>query len=198
MKRTYTQRVRAESTARTRDRILDAVAGLSLEWLTVEIGLADVAERAGVSVQTVLRHFDTKDALFDAAWARMADQVLADRATPSGDVRAAVTAVVNSYERTGDWSVRLQAQEHSVDLARRTVAIGRSFHRAWVEQAFAPQLAGSAHRTELLDLLIISTDVLIWKILRRDGGLSRTATIERMCRLAEAVLDAPPPYAPRN
>lgn len=59
--RGYTMRARAESTARTRARILDAVIALSEERLALEIVLADVAERAGVSVQTVLRHFGSKE-----------------------------------------------------------------------------------------------------------------------------------------
>ncbi|HWG27241.1 helix-turn-helix domain-containing protein, partial [Actinospica sp.] len=68
MTRSYTMRARAESTAETRQRILDAVNQLSYEQLSVQIALTDVAERARVSVQTVLRHFGTKDALFEAAW----------------------------------------------------------------------------------------------------------------------------------
>jgi AcrR family transcriptional regulator len=190
MTRSYTMRARAESTAETRQRILDAVNQLSYEQLSVQIALTDVAERAGVSVQTVLRHFGTKDALFEAAWDLEVVRVRGERTAPVGDVGAAVAVIVGSYERTGDWAVRLQAVEHTEDLARRVVTIGRKFHRAWVEEVFASQLDGRADRAELVELLIVATDVLTWKILRRDARLSRRATCGRMQRLVRAVLSS--------
>ena len=196
--RSYTMRVRAESTANTRERILNAVIGLSEERLSVEIVLADVAARAGVSVQTVLRHFGGKDMLFEQAQARHLEQVRAERATPVGDVAAAVRTIVTFYDRTGDWSVRLQAVEHRDERSRDTVADGRRLHRAWVEEVFAPQLAACAacatraDREELVDLLVIATDVLTWKILRRDAGLDHESTCGRMLRLVKAVVSQLP------
>src|SRR5262245_47229551 len=88
--RSYTMRARAESTTRTRERILDAVIALSVERLSVEIVLADVAARGGVTVQTVLRHFGSRGGLFEQAQARQAAQVRAERATPVGDAASAV------------------------------------------------------------------------------------------------------------
>jgi AcrR family transcriptional regulator len=188
MPRAYEMRARAESTSRTREAILVAVDHLSSERLPMQISLADVAERAGTSVQTVLRHFGSKDALLEAAWARMIEDVRAEREAPVGDVAAAVRAVVTSYERLGDWSVRMQAQESSDDTARHVVAVGRRFHRRWVSEVFAPSLTDRADAAELLDLLVVATDLLTWKNLRRDLGLSRAATVARMQRLVEAVL----------
>lgn len=158
--------------------------------MSVQIALADVAARAGVSVQTVLRHFGSRDNLFEHAWARHADTVRAERATPVGDVEAAVAAIVSSYERLGDWSIRLQAVEHSDDLARRALSVARRFHRSWVEEVFAPQLAARTDRKETTDLLVVATDVLTWKILRRDQGLGQRATCRRMRRLVQGILRA--------
>lgn len=186
--RTYTMRARAEATASTRARILDAVIALSEERLSLEIVLADVAERAGVSVQTVLRHFGSRNELFEHAQARQVAGVRAERATPVGDVAAAVDTIVTFYDRIGNWSLRLQAQEHSDPLTRRTIERGRRIHRDWVEEVFAPQLADRADRAELVDLLVIATDVLTWKILRRDSGLDYASTCKRMRRLVTAVL----------
>jgi AcrR family transcriptional regulator len=64
--RSYTMRARADSVARTRRYILEAAWSLSEEKLTLAIGLADVAERAGVTVRTLLRHVGSRDGLFDA------------------------------------------------------------------------------------------------------------------------------------
>jgi AcrR family transcriptional regulator len=190
--RSYTMRARAASTAQTREQILNAVVALSEERLSVEIVLADVAARAGVSVQTVLRHFSSKDELFEQAQARQVARVRADRATPVGDLEAAVETIVGFYDRLGAWSVRLQAQEHTDDLTRRTVVAGRRIHRDWVAEVFAPQLAGCDDREELIDLLVVATDVLTWKILHRDIGLDRASTRQRMLRLVTALVADPP------
>jgi len=190
--RGYTMRARAESTARTRERILDAVIALSEERLTVEIVLADVAERAGVSVQTVLRHFGSKENLFDEVMPYWLAQVRTERTTPVGDAAAAVDNVVRFYDRLGNWTLRMQALEHSDESSRRAVAVGRRFHRQWVEEAFAPQLAGRSDRDEVVDLLVVATDVLTWKILRRDQAMNRKTTCQRMLRLVESVLSASP------
>jgi AcrR family transcriptional regulator len=189
--RNYTMRARAESTIETRERILDAVIALSEEKLSLEIVLADVAERSGVSVQTVLRHFGDRRGLFEEARARQVKRVRTERAAPVGDAGAAVRTIVAFYDRMGEWSLMLQAQEHSDELSRQTVEVARRVHREWVEEIFAPQLAGRRDREELVDLLVVATDVLTWKILRRDGGMSRSITCGRMIRLVQAVLPQP-------
>src|SRR5215469_15854785 len=127
--RNYTMRARAESTTETRERILDAVIALSEEKLSLEIVLADVAERAGVSVQTILRHFGTRQGLFEHAQTRQVAQVRSERTTPIGDAASAVETIVAFYDRLGEWSLRLQAQEHSDKLSRQTVRLGRRVHR---------------------------------------------------------------------
>jgi AcrR family transcriptional regulator len=186
--RSYTMRARAESANHTRERILDAVIALSEERLSLEIVLADVAERAGVSVQTVLRQFGSRQGLFEQAQTRRVARVRAERAVPVGDAASAVRTIVAFYDRLGEWSLRLQAQEHSDKLSRQTVQLGRRVHREWVEEVFAPQLIGRRDREELVDLLVVATDLLTWKILRRDGGMDRVATCKRMLRLVRAVL----------
>ena len=54
---------------------------------------------------------------------------------------------------------------------------GRRHHREGVATVFAPQLARvrGAARAQLLDILIVATDVYVWKLLRRDFGLGRAA-----------------------
>jgi len=186
--RTYTMRARAESTSKTRERILDAVIALSEERFSVEIILSDVAARAGVTVQTVLRHFGSRQRLFAEAQARQVAQVRVERATPVGDARSAVRTIVAFYDRLGEWSLRLQAQERSDELSRQSVELGPRVHREWVDEVFAPQLVGRRDRRELVDMLVVATDVLTWKILRRDGGLDRSTTCKRMLRLVQAIL----------
>ena len=44
-----------------------------------------------------------------------------------------------------------------------------------------------SRREEMIDMLVVATDVYTWKLLRRDRGLSRDVVEKRMTRLAEAV-----------
>src|SRR3712207_8802346 len=54
-KRRYRMRVRAEAAAETGRRILEAVIELHRERFFDQVSLEDIAERAGVTVQTVIR-----------------------------------------------------------------------------------------------------------------------------------------------
>src|SRR6476659_5706569 len=65
--RGYTMSAQARGVEETRRRILDAVVTLHAERPAAAIALDHVAERAGVSVQTVLRHFGSRVGLVEAA-----------------------------------------------------------------------------------------------------------------------------------
>jgi AcrR family transcriptional regulator len=179
--RTYTMRARARSTAETRERILRAGMDLWGERLTLSIGLSDVAERAQVTVRTVLRHFGSRDGLFDAIAEFAREIVVAERQAPVGDTRAAARIIVDHYELRGDVVLRM-LEEANVDKTIAALAArGRRLHREWMRTVFAPQLQRSGDDcTVLEDLLVVATDVYTWKLLRRDAGLSRARTEERM------------------
>ena len=178
--RGYRMDARAASTAATRDRILSSALALSTERLTIEITLDDVAERAGVSVQTVLRHFGSRAGLLDATIAYGTVVIVAEREAPPGDVADAVHVIVDHYELRGDFVLRLLAQEDDPRIAG-IVASGRAEHRAWVAAVFQPDETTA-------DLLAAATDVYLWKLLRRDRGLDRATTEARMLRLVRAIL----------
>ena len=80
---------RARAVEETRGRILDAVLLLHEQRLSADISLADVADEAGVSVQTVLRHFGSREGLIDAAIERATADVEAERRSDPGDVAGA-------------------------------------------------------------------------------------------------------------
>lgn len=184
---------RSIAVTRTRGRILRAVLELATEKLTVEIVLADVARRSGVTVQTILRHFGSRDGLFDAAVEFGGAEVVAERATPVGNVAEAVRGIVDHYEARGDWVVALLGQEASDERIRGITVPGKQLHRDWVETVFGPQLSDrtEAGRPIITDLLAVATDVYTWKLLRRDRGLSRDRTEHRMRRLVDAILAWP-------
>jgi|APEBP8051073058_1049385.scaffolds.fasta_scaffold00164_28 AcrR family transcriptional regulator len=184
---------RARAVEETRGRILDAVLLLHEQRLSADISLADVADEAGVSVQTVLRHFGSREGLIDAAIERATADVEAERRSDPGDVAGAVRAVVEHYERRGDGVLLLLAQEGSEAFAANVTATGRALHRRWVETCFGPLLPRGPARAATVDLLVVATDVYTWKLLRRDRGLSAQSTRTRMETLARAVLAATAP-----
>jgi AcrR family transcriptional regulator len=186
--RTYTMTTRARAVEETRGRIVDACVALHGERPVTDIALDDIAARAGVSVQTVLRHFGSRAGLEEASFERAQQAVADERRTPVGDVAAAVQVIVEHYERRGDMALLMLAQERHQELMARLTEQGKALHRSWVEEVFAPFLAEADDADALADLLVVATDVYTWKLLRRDRGLSRDRTESRMRRLVEALL----------
>lgn len=189
--RTYTMRVRAEQAEQTRDRILESTIALGTERPLALCTLPAIADRAGVSVQTVLRVFGSRDGLLDATLERSRAEVLAERPADPHDRRATITALVDHYEARGDGVLLLLGQETWEPFAARVTSGGKELHRDWVEAAFADVLASVPResRTEAVDLLVAATDLSVWKIWRRDLGRSRDETIDRMLRLAASVTE---------
>ena len=108
---------RARSTEQTRQRILTATIDLHLERPAASIALDDIAARAEVSVQTILRHFGSREGLVAAATAQAQQEVREERRTPVGDVAAAVEVLMSHYESRGDSVLVLLAQEDTEAFA---------------------------------------------------------------------------------
>jgi AcrR family transcriptional regulator len=189
--RSYSMTTRAASAEATRGSILRATFDLVGEKSNLEIVLADVAARAGVTVKTILRHFGSRDGLFDAVAEFAAREIDEERATPVGDPGRAVTIIVDHYETRGDWVIRMLAQEQTDARIAGLVDRGRRTHRDWVRATFAPQLESVAApgREAAIDLLVVATDVYTWKILRRDRGLDRSLAERRIRTLVRTVLE---------
>jgi AcrR family transcriptional regulator len=178
-RRPYRMRARAEAAAVTGRRILEAAIELHRERFFDQVSLEDIAERAGVTVQTVIRRFGNKERLIEAAAEEGTRQVIRQRdRAPVGDVEGAVENLVDHYEEWGESALRLLAQEERVAAFRSITDAARALHHEWVERTFAPLLAKrtGAARQRLLAELIAICDVYFWKLLRRDMGLSREQT----------------------
>ncbi len=182
---------RAEAVARTRERILRAAIAQTDHIPVSAVSLADIAADAGVSVQTVLRQFGSRDGVIDAGIDLALTEIGEARHAPPGDLPAAMTALLDHYEERGDTAMLLLSQETTDAHAARITDNGRGMHRTWVETVFTPQLGDltGPSREEMIDMLVIATDVYTWKILRRDRGLSRKVVERRMQRLVETVLE---------
>src|SRR6478735_9079749 len=139
-RRPYRMTSRAEAANATAERIIDAVTELFWERPTDQVVLRDVAERAGVTVQTVLRRFGGKEALLAAAADRAMSRTRAERAVSPADVETAIEVLLDHYEQTGPKVLRLLAEEQSSPTLAEYVARGRALHRDWCRTAFADAL----------------------------------------------------------
>ncbi|HSH81975.1 MAG TPA: TetR/AcrR family transcriptional regulator [Herpetosiphonaceae bacterium] len=178
-KRSYRGHVQAEVRDRTRQRIIEATIALYSEAWIDQITLEQVAQRAGVTVQTVLRHFGSKEALIGAAGRQANDAEQARRGeVPVADIGGAIAYLMDHYETTGDQVLRGLAQEDRHPAVAVLMEEGRAGHRAWVARVFGAYLAqrSGADRERLLAQLITICDVYTWKLLRRQAGLSREQT----------------------
>jgi AcrR family transcriptional regulator len=141
--------------------------------------LQAVADRAGVGVQTVIRHFTSKEQLFAAVVQWTSRQIRAERdQAPIGDVSGAVRNLIDTYERWGDHVLNRLAQERRTPAIREATDAGHRYHHAWVERSFGPLLADgpTSERKQRLAQLVAVTDLYVWKVLRHDLGLSRDET----------------------
>jgi AcrR family transcriptional regulator len=190
--RPYRMVARAESAAATRERILDAAVEAFWELPGEQVSLDEVARRAGVAVQTVIRRFGGRDGLFAAAAEREAERVRRQRdEAPVGDVPGAVRVLVDHYEAMGDRVLTLLAEEERVPGLREIADRGRVLHRDWCARVFAPALEGrvGAERRRRLAQVVAICDVYTWKLLRRDAGLSRRQTELALLELLEPLLE---------
>jgi AcrR family transcriptional regulator len=181
-------RKRARSAADTADRILDATVEVFAEKPYAQLTLAEVASRAGVTVQTVIRRFGDKDGLVTAAAQRESSSVSDQRdQAPVGDVPAIVDNLVEHYELMGATALRLLAEEEASAAIATLACAGRAFHRDWCARVFAPHLAALAApgRDRRLAQLVAVCDVYTWKLLRKDSGLSRRQTTTALLELLE-------------
>jgi AcrR family transcriptional regulator len=192
--RTYTQTNRAEATERRRRAILGATQSLFREENLGELPLERIAERAGCSSRSILRHFGSREGLFTAAIADAEAAVIRSREVGDGGVAAAIHKLVAHYEETGDEVIRWLGAAESYPLVRRVVESGQRLHAEWVDAVFAEDLEqlGSEDRRQRKAVLAGITDVYVWQLLRRRGGLGKKATEAAMLDLVDHVRKGAP------
>ncbi|MFI0432785.1 MAG: TetR/AcrR family transcriptional regulator [Candidatus Nanopelagicales bacterium] len=190
MARSYDMSRRSAQAERTGERIVDATEALVADGPLSEVTLSSIADGAGVTVQTVLRHMGSREGCLEALGRRVATRIAEQRGhTEPGDTRAAIAELTAHYEAEGRLVLNLLSQEQGADAtAARAVAEGRAFHRAWVERCFDPVLPQPDEQT--IDALVAATDLYVWKLLRLDLGRSRSETEAVITRLTHTALEA--------
>lgn len=191
--RPYRMVARAESAARTGERIIDAAVEMFFQEPASVISLDEVADRAGVSVQTVIRRFGGREGLLAAAAERESGRVRQERTVTPGDVEGAVRVLIEHYERIGDLVLRMLAEAPRSAAVREIVDQGRGLHREWCASAFAPALEGlsAPERARRLAQVVAVCDVYTWMLLRRQSGLSRSQTALALRELLMPLTERP-------
>jgi AcrR family transcriptional regulator len=190
-KRPYRMGARAEAAAETERRIFTAFRDLVSERPFAQVTLDEVASRAEVTVQTVIRRYGSKDGLIRAVAAAVRAEVQEQRfEAPVGDIPGAIANLVEHYEASGDETFRLLCQEEQVPVLGEVLSNGRALHRDWVARVFAPWLEAlrGAERARRTAQLVAICDIFTWKLLRRDLGLSRKQTEHAIREMLERVL----------
>jgi AcrR family transcriptional regulator len=187
---TYRMVARAEGMSATRERIVHAALKLAIEQAFEDITLVAIARAAGVSHQTVLNHFESKEKVAAAAAEMLSLQTQAarDKALPNDPV-GAIAILVGEYERFGDAGARWAMASARLGSLAPMLDRARAGHQAWLERIFAEHLPKTpAARRRALHALHAATDVYVWKLLRRDLQLARTDTERIMLHLVNGVL----------
>jgi AcrR family transcriptional regulator len=170
---------RAAAAAETAEKILDATKHLFAENVIAEITLADIAERSGVTVQTILRRFGDKDTVFAEAISRLGTEILNHRGRAiSNNLDDLLANLVEHYETHGRLVLKMLAEELTTPAVQPALASGRRYHRRWCETVFAATLESltGADKDRRRGQLVAICDVGTWEVLRIRMGLSRHET----------------------
>jgi AcrR family transcriptional regulator len=170
------RRARAE---RNRDAVVEAILDLLCEG--VENPTADaIAERSGVSVRSVFRHFDDLESLHAAAVDRHSERMrnlfepppsggsLASRIDDLATRRSRLFEAMTPVRVVGE---RLRGRSDVID---ERLEFARELLRSQVATLFEPELAHETGtgRRDLLDAVEVATSWSTWNLLRREQGCS--------------------------
>ena len=173
--RPYRQVARAEAQELTRDALIAAAQREFFAGRWEESSLEAIASSAGVTKQTLLRHFGSKDGLLERALSGVTT-----RSATSGSARRVLTSPGRSTTCSSTTKGGASELSDSVppmwlaaisELGRRA----RRLHYDWIEHAFGSALArlGVKDRRRRRAALVALCDVHAWWLLSHDLELSR-------------------------
>jgi TetR/AcrR family transcriptional regulator of autoinduction and epiphytic fitness len=195
------RRARAE---RNRDAVVDAILEILREG-NPQPGAAEIAERAGVSLRSVFRHFDDLDTLHAVAVERHSALIaplfeITLPAAPAGGSWAPLGDRIESFVRQRAVLLEEMRPVRSVAerLRHRSRPIaegldrGRRLLRDQLRRVFEPELDAldTNDRRDLFDALEAVTSFGVWQHLRTDQGLSKARAAAAIERSVRALLES--------
>lgn len=182
---------RKQRSRSSRNRILEAMMALIAEGHH-NPSAAAVAERAGVGLRSVFRHFDDKDSLFREMHERLvaayAPRIQAPYASSDWRERLQefVERRVGVFEEIAPFRLSTVAHRYRSEALAAAYAETLAMERAMLE-ALLPSRVCKARDTYLALRLATSFDG--WRVLRQDEGLSANETVEAMTRMVRDIVD---------
>jgi len=170
------RRARAE---RNREAVVEAILSLLRDGVE-HPGVEEIAERSGVSVRSVFRHFDDLESLYTTAIQVHLRQVgqLFELRTAEGTTDQRIAALVEHRARLYEdiTPVRRAAERsrRTSPAIDETLRNSRRFLRAQLELCFRRELEqrSRTRRSDLLDAIEVATSWSSWDSLRCEHALS--------------------------
>lgn len=148
--------------------MIEAVFALIDRGSFGEVTLQGVADEAGVSLKTVVRHFGSKEELLRQAMdeARVVEED--NRSVPVGDLDAVCRALAERYEVMAEQIYRMGDVELTYPWLSDWVQMARTSHLDWLAEAFDPWLpAERPEREDRLMCLFSATEIRSWWAIRQ-------------------------------
>lgn len=188
MTRRYTQTTRRDQTLARRQQMIQAVFALIDRGSFGEVTLQGVADEAGVSLKTVVRHFGSKEDLLRLAMAEARGLEEDNRSVPVGDLDAVCRVLGERYEAMAEQIYRSGDVELSYPWFSDWVQMARRSHLDWLAAAFDPWLPPSGpEREDRLMCLFSATEIRSWWAIRERFGYSPERARAVMGRQLEAL-----------
>jgi AcrR family transcriptional regulator len=180
---------RSMHAAQTRDNIINATERLLTNKLLYEIDLKAIAQEAGTTVQTVLRHMESRDGCLLAVVKVVSARIEAQRSNSDyNSIEAIIADLIEHYESEGKLILNFLAQEQKGDsFVSNIIKEGRAYHRNWVKRCFANYL--HSHTDSEIDALVLATDIYSWKLLRLDIGRRRNESQTIITNMVMKILE---------
>ena len=159
-RRSYTLGKRADTSAQTRQRVIEAAAALYRELGVASTTIRAVAERADVSRGTIVHHFGSADGLLGAVLDFVVDalELPDDRLFDGLDqrdarIRAFVAAMIAFQERSADWWSTFEGHMQRPELQDREARYWAALRRLQAA-ALGPDLEDDPLANALLTSVI--------------------------------------------
>ncbi|NTW44838.1 MAG: TetR/AcrR family transcriptional regulator [Anaerolineaceae bacterium] len=175
-KKPYSATIQMEIKTHTNQRILAAVKALTLDFWLDEITLFQIAEKANVSIQTLFRHFGSREQLIQHAVNLISADILSQHAIPDEvSVQSIVSNLNEYYDLNGLFIIRLRSQAARLAEFEDFQVGWQNSHHQWIQNSFAIYLQAltTISQNELADTLFGLTDVHFWYVYHHELRKSR-------------------------
>ncbi|WP_095012504.1 TetR/AcrR family transcriptional regulator [Tsuneonella mangrovi] len=182
---------RRERSRSSRRRIIEAMMDL-IAGGNINPSAANVAERAGVGLRTVFRHFDDKESIYremnEILWQAYAPVIQAP--FQSNDWREQLFELIERrasvYEEIAPFRIASSIQRFSSPVLMETYRRMIEQERANLERILPDHIRSDSDRARSI---LLATSFGSWRLFRHDEELSARETVDVIKQLLRDILD---------